>query len=112
MFTRTFAEVRSQYAIALATLPDIIEAVVLTGVTFSDIDQAFENFMTGRAFRGVDPTDDGVRERIEHAPLRKSYAMPETKTRFDTFSTEEIHGYTALMRRVMAGTLGGPNDGE
>lgn len=108
-----FAEVRAQYAEAVANMPDLIEAVVLEGQTHHDVNNEYDCYLAGIAYRGVDPSDDGVRARIEHAPLRADYSASEAKSlHFDLFTPAEIHGYTALMRRVMAGILGGPNDGE
>jgi hypothetical protein len=109
----TFAEVRAQYAEAVANMPDLIEAVVLEGQTHNDVDNEYDSYLAGTAYRGFHPSDDGVRDRIEHAPLRADYSVPEEKSlHFDRFTPNEIHGFTALMRHMMAGTLGGPHDGE
>lgn len=110
--TTMFAEVRAQYAEAVANMHDLIEAVVLLGQSHKEVDNEYDCYLAGGAYRGIDPSDDGVRARIEHAPLRADYSVPEaTSLHFDLFTPNELHGYIALMRRVMAGTLGGPHDG-
>ncbi|MGZ3677460.1 MAG: hypothetical protein ACXWQR_02700 [Ktedonobacterales bacterium] len=111
--TTMFAEVRAQYAEAVANMPDLIEAVVLEGKTHNEVDKEYDCYLAGVTYRGIDPSDDGIRANIEHAPLRADYSAPEAKSlHFALFTPDVIHGYTALMRRVRAGALGGPHDGE
>ncbi len=112
--TTSFEDIRAQYADALANIPDIVEMVVLTAPTYNELCDEYDHYASGRACKKIDVTDDGIRARLEFAPLRKEYGTLEPKNprRFDLFSGDELHGYTEMMRRVMAGTLGGPNDGE
>lgn len=110
--TAVLTEVRAQYAEAIAHMPNLIEAVVLEGKTSNDINNEYDCYLAGVAYRGFDPSDDGMRARIEHAPLRADYSVPESKSlHFAQFTPGELRGFTALMRRVLAGTLGGPHDG-
>lgn len=108
-----FTEVRAQYAEAVASMPNLIEAIVLEGQTPNDINDEYDSYLAGVAYRGFDPSDDGMRARIEHAPLRVDYSVPEAKSlHFARFTPDELQGFIALMRRVMAGALGGLHDGE
>lgn len=113
LYVYSLAEARAQYEAARANMTDFIEAVVLEGETSAEVEDGYERYITGRTFRGIDPTDDGIRKCIEFAPLRSDYTPKSSKPYpFEYFHKDTLRGLIAVMRRVMAGEVGGPNDGE
>src|SRR5437899_3134652 len=102
----------SQYHYLLKNTEDLLEAVVLEGEDYTLISIEYEHYTHGLLFRKVAVGPEAERERLEMAPLRPTYEEPVVKNRyrFDLFSQAEMRGYIGLMRRFLAGEIGGPDD--
>ena len=111
--TAEFQQAREQYANVQDRWPRPVGVVILAGESVEDLNEQYAAYVNGRTARVVDPTENGVREALEFAPLRAEYPPPRYSIPFADWSWGPALGpLLRLMARIHKGELGGSHDGE